>query len=92
MTSRDPKGQSRAYLPVTGRRSLAVAGKQTSSVNDVIHYECVVDISVYSLYIELSRYGKFPEFLRKNSGKFPTFYFFRKSYNPIRMYRFVAKF
>ena len=25
--------------------------------------------------IELSMYGKFPEFFRKNSGKFPTFYF-----------------
>jgi len=49
-------------------------GKQTSSVNDVIHYECMLDILVIVL-IELSRYGKFPEFFRKNSGKFPTFYF-----------------
>ena len=55
------------YALWVGRRSLAVAGKQTSSVNDVIHYECMI--------IELSRYGKFPEFFRKNSGKFPTFYF-----------------
>jgi len=27
------------------------------------------------VFIELSRYGKFPEFFWKNSGKFPTFYF-----------------
>jgi len=67
------------YALWVGRRSLAVSGKQTSSssVNDVIHYECMIDIFVYSLYriIELSRYGNFPEFFRKKSGKFPTFYF-----------------
>jgi len=34
----------------------------------------MIDIFVL-VFIELSRYGKFPEFFRKNSGKFPTFYF-----------------
>ena len=32
-------------------------------------------IFLFIVFIELSRYGKFPEFFRKNSGKFPTFYF-----------------
>jgi len=33
------------YALLVGRRSLAVTGKQTSSVNDVIHYECMIDFS-----------------------------------------------
>jgi len=33
-------------------------------------------IDIFDLvFIELSRYGKFPEFFRKKSRKFPTFYF-----------------
>jgi len=32
-------------------------------------------IFLFIVFIELSRYGKFPEFFRKNSGNFPTFYF-----------------
>jgi len=68
------------YALWVGRRSLAVAGKQTSSVNDVIHYECMIDIFVYSLYITLQ--------VRKISWIFPEKFrkvsdiFFRKSYNP----------
>jgi len=38
-------------------------GKQTSIVNDVIHYECMTDIFVYSLYRTLQ--------VRKISGIFP---------------------
>jgi len=50
-------------------------------VNDVIHYECLIDIFVYSLYRTLQ--------VRKISGIFPQKFlkvsdilFFRKSYNP----------
>ena len=60
---------------------LAVAGKQTSSVNDVIHYERMIDIFVYSLYRTLQVRkisGIFPEEFRKVSD----ILFFRKSYNP----------
>jgi len=56
------------YALWVGRRSLAVAGKRTSSVNDVIHYECMID----NLYRTLQ--------VRKISG----ILFFRKSYNPSR--------
>ena len=59
----------------------ADAGKQTSSVNDVIHYECIIDIFVYSLYRSLQVRkisGIFPEKFRKVSD----ILFFRKSYNP----------
>jgi len=41
---------------------------EESSVNDVIHYECMIDIFVYSLY-------RSPQ-VRKISGKLPTLYFF----------------
>jgi len=67
--------------------ALAVAGnrgKQTSSVNDVIHYECMLDIFVYSLYRTLQVRkisGIFPEKFRKVSD----ILFFRKSYNPSRL-------
>ena len=56
-------------------------GKQTSIVNDVIHYECMTDIFVYSLYRTLQVRkisGIFPEKFRKLSD----ILFFRKSYNP----------
>jgi len=69
------------YALWVGRRSLAVTGKQTSSVNDVIRYECMIDIFVYSLYRTLhvrKISGIFPEKFRKVSG----ILFFRKSYNP----------
>ena len=60
--------------------SLAVAGKQTSSVNDVIHYECMIDI-LFIVFIELQVRkisGTFPEKFRKVSN----ILFLRKSYNP----------
>jgi len=76
-----------------GRRSLAVAGKQTSSVNDVIYYdyECMIDIFVYSLVRTLrvrKISGIFPEKFRKVSD----ILFFRKSYNPNTQYVFTILF
>ena len=53
---------------------LAVAGKQSSSVNDVIHYECMIDRTLHVRKIS----GIFPEKFRKVSD----ILFFRKSYNP----------
>ena len=53
---------------------LAVAGKQTSSVNDVIHYECMIDKTPHVRKIS----GIFPEKFRKVSD----ILFFRKTYNP----------
>ena len=52
----------------------AVAGKQTSSVNDVIHYECMIDRTLHVRKIS----GIFPEKFRKVSD----ILFFRKTYNP----------
>jgi len=53
---------------------LAVAGKQTSSVNDVIHYECTIDKTLHVRKIS----GFFMEKFRKVSD----ILFFRKTYNP----------
>ena len=55
---------------------LAVAGKQTSSVNDVIHYECMTDRTLHVRKIS----GIFPEKFRKVSD----ILFFQKTYNPSR--------
>jgi len=50
------------------------SAEQPRSINDVIHYECMIDI-FFAVFIVFSRYGKFLEFFGKNSGKFPTFIF-----------------
>jgi len=59
---------------VSRQTHLAVAGKQTSSVNDVIHYECMIDRTLHVRKIS----GNFPEKFRKVSD----ILFFRKTYNP----------
>ena len=55
-------------------RQTHIAGKQTSSVNDVIHYECMIDRILHVRKIS----GIFPEKFRKVSD----ILFFRKTYNP----------
>jgi len=73
--------RSRRKLRKAHRDISRSMGKQTSSVNDVIHYECMLDIFVYSLYRTLQVRkisGIFPEKFRKVSD----ILFFRKSYNP----------
>ena len=43
---------------------LTVAGKQTSSVNDVIHYECMIDKTLHVRKISGIFPEKIPESLR----------------------------
>jgi len=70
------------YALWVGRRSLTVAGKQTSSVTDIIHYEYMIDI-LFIVFTEFSRYGKFLEFFfPEKFRKVSDILFFRKSYNP----------